>query len=82
MLGGKSWDEWIVQYSQSHQHPINRICHTIGIPLIAISLPLFLVALFVAGFVPFPDRSRRRDQVDVRRRPRNFRQQGVRGQDR
>ncbi len=54
MLGGKSWDEWIVQYGQSHQHPINRICHTIGIPLIAISLPLFLVELFVAGFWPIP----------------------------
>ncbi|NNG15376.1 MAG: DUF962 domain-containing protein [Gemmatimonadales bacterium] len=49
MLGGKSWEEWIAQYGQSHQHPINRICHTIGIPMIAVSLPLFLVAIVVPG---------------------------------
>jgi hypothetical protein len=24
MLGGRSWDEWIAQYSGSHQHPVNR----------------------------------------------------------
>ena len=54
MLGGKSWNEWIAQYSLSHQHPINRICHTIGIPMIAVSLPLFLVAILVPGFWPIP----------------------------
>ena len=53
-LGGKSSDEWIAQYGQSHQHPVNRFCHTIGIPLIAVSVPLFLVALFVPGFWPLP----------------------------
>jgi uncharacterized membrane protein YGL010W len=54
MLGGRSWDEWIAQYATSHQHPINRFFHTLGIPLIALSLPLFGVALFVAGFWPVP----------------------------
>ncbi|TFG53689.1 MAG: DUF962 domain-containing protein [Gemmatimonadales bacterium] len=54
MLGGKSWNEWIAQYSLSHQHPINRVCHTIGIPLIAVSLPLFLVAIAVPGVWPIP----------------------------
>jgi uncharacterized membrane protein YGL010W len=54
MLGGKSWDEWIRFYSRSHQHPVNRLCHTFGIPLIVLSLPLFLVALFVPGFWPLP----------------------------
>jgi len=49
MLGGRSWDEWIAQYARSHQHPINRICHTLGIPLIVLSLPLFLVSLWVGG---------------------------------
>ncbi|HET9133381.1 MAG TPA: DUF962 domain-containing protein [Gemmatimonadales bacterium] len=44
MLAGRSWDDWIAQYATSHQHPINRLCHTIGIPLIALSLPLFVVA--------------------------------------
>jgi uncharacterized membrane protein YGL010W len=50
MLGGKSWDEWISQYAKSHQHPINRLCHTVGIPLIAASVPLLVAAFFVTGF--------------------------------
>ncbi|HEY7912653.1 MAG TPA: DUF962 domain-containing protein [Blastocatellia bacterium] len=49
MLAGKPWDEWIAQYAKSHQHPVNRTCHTIGIPLIAASIPLFLLGLFVPG---------------------------------
>jgi uncharacterized membrane protein YGL010W len=48
-LGGRSWEEWIRQYGQSHQHPLNRLCHTLGIPLIALSLPLFIAALVVPG---------------------------------
>ena len=48
-LGGRSWDEWITRYGRSHEHPVNRVCHTIGIPLIALSLPLFLAALVVPG---------------------------------
>lgn len=45
MMGGKSWDEWIAEYSRSHQNPVNRACHTLGIPLIALSIILFIVAL-------------------------------------
>ncbi|TAK15097.1 MAG: DUF962 domain-containing protein [Acidobacteria bacterium] len=55
-------EEWIEKYGHSHQHPVNRWCHTFGIPMIAISLPLALVAvpfgywqipvaLFVAGWI-------------------------------
>jgi len=54
MLAGRSWDEWISQYAQSHQNTVNRLCHTLGIPLIALSIPLFLVALFARGFWPVP----------------------------
>jgi uncharacterized membrane protein YGL010W len=46
MFAGKTWDEWVVQYAKSHQHPINRFCHTVGIPLIAVSFPLFVAAFF------------------------------------
>ncbi len=53
-LGGKSWDEWIAQYATSHRNPVNRICHTIGIPLIALSIPLFLVGIWVPGFWRIP----------------------------
>lgn len=47
MLGGRSWDTWIAQYAESHRHPVNRATHTVGIPLIAASVPLLLAAPFV-----------------------------------
>ncbi len=52
MLGGRPWSEWIAQYSQSHQHPVNRFCHTLGIPLIALSIVLGIVAIFVSSLWP------------------------------
>ena len=50
MLAGRSWDEWIARYSNSHRHPINRACHSFGIPLIVVSLLVAVVAFFVRGF--------------------------------
>lgn len=50
MLAGKTWDEWIAQYAKSHQHPVNRVCHTIGIPLIAASLPLLVLGFIASVF--------------------------------
>jgi uncharacterized membrane protein YGL010W len=49
MMGGRSWDDWIAQYATSHQHPVNRLCHSLGIPLIVLSLALGVVSLGVAG---------------------------------
>jgi uncharacterized membrane protein YGL010W len=46
VLGQKSWDEWIAQYAASHQHPINRACHTVGIPMIAVSLLIAPIAIW------------------------------------
>jgi uncharacterized membrane protein YGL010W len=46
MLGNRTWEQWIVQYEGSHRHPVNRACHTVGIPAIALSIlltPLLLV---------------------------------------
>jgi uncharacterized membrane protein YGL010W len=63
MLGGRSSEQWIAQYSSSHQHPINRACHTLGIPTILLSVVVFLggffshrlwiyaLALFVTGWI-------------------------------
>jgi uncharacterized membrane protein YGL010W len=53
-LGGKSWDVWIEQYAGSHQNAVNRLCHTIGIPLIALSIPWLIVALAVGGAWQIP----------------------------
>lgn len=44
MLGNKPWSEWVHDYERSHLHPLNRRCHAVGIPMIALSLPLFLMA--------------------------------------
>jgi uncharacterized membrane protein YGL010W len=54
MMGGRSSEEWVAQYAESHQHPVNRMCHTFGIPLIAASLPLFVAAVWVPGLWPAP----------------------------
>lgn len=54
MLAGKPWEYWIAQYAESHRHPVNRFCHTLGIPMIAASLVLFVVALFVEGLWLLP----------------------------
>ncbi len=54
MLGNRPMSDWIARYALSHQHPLNRACHTIGIPLIALSIPLFVLAPFVHGLWPVP----------------------------
>lgn len=63
MLGGRTSEQWIAQYSQSHQNPVNRLCHTFGIPTILLSLGVAVagffqhrlwwlaLALFVAGWI-------------------------------
>lgn len=48
-LGNRSMDEWVAQYATSHQNPVNRFCHTIGIPLIAISIPVLVASIWLAG---------------------------------
>jgi len=46
MLGNRTSAEWIAQYATSHQHPVNRACHTLGIPTILVSITLFPAAIF------------------------------------
>ncbi|MEO8214405.1 MAG: DUF962 domain-containing protein [Myxococcales bacterium] len=47
LMSQRSWDDWITEYARSHTHPVNRLCHTIGIPMIAVSLIVFAVGLVV-----------------------------------
>jgi uncharacterized membrane protein YGL010W len=49
MLGNRTSEEWIAEYASGHTHPINRACHTIGIPMIALSILVAVAALFVGG---------------------------------
>lgn len=47
LMSSRTWHDWLAQYAASHQHPINRACHTVGIPLVVISLlsaPVFWLA--------------------------------------
>jgi len=63
MLCNRTSEQWIAQYSRSHQHPMNRLCHTLGIPTILLSFAVALaavlqhrlwivaLALFVIGWI-------------------------------
>src|ERR1051326_7780516 len=46
MLGPYSSEQWFARYERSHQHPVNRLCHTYGIPTILVSLVVFLAGFF------------------------------------
>ena len=48
MFFGKTCEEWIRLYERSHKHPVNRVCHTLGIPLIVFSAPVFVAIVFWA----------------------------------
>jgi len=49
--------DFLANYKAKHQHPLNRLTHSIGIPMIVVSLPLFFfnwrwaLALFILGWV-------------------------------
>ncbi len=51
MMGGRSWEEWLREYAAGHQHPINRATHTVGIPMVALSIAL--APLAALGLVPW-----------------------------
>ena len=44
-------------YRAKHKHPMNKLCHSVGIPMIVISLPVFFfnwrwaATLFVVGWI-------------------------------
>jgi len=49
MLGNRPATDWIAQYSESHQHPVNRMLHTFGIPMIVVS-----IVAGIAGQIAMP----------------------------
>ncbi len=44
-MGGRTNEQWIAQYASSHKHPVNRACHTFGIPTIVVALALFVISI-------------------------------------
>jgi uncharacterized membrane protein YGL010W len=47
LLSSRSWQDWVAQYAESHQHPVNQVCHQLGIPLIVGSLLALPPAMFL-----------------------------------
>ena len=50
MLEPTTRAELIRQYERSHQHPLNRLCHRFGIPMILGSFLIALLAWFDVRF--------------------------------
>ena len=50
-------DSFVDNYKARHRHPLNKLSHTMGIPMIVVSLPLFFfswrwaLALFIVGWM-------------------------------
>ena len=50
-------ESFIENYKAKHTHPVNKLTHTIGIPMIVFSLPLFFfnwrwaLGVFVVGWM-------------------------------
>ena len=50
-------ESFIENYKAKHRHPLNRLTHSFGIPMIVVSLPLLFfswrwaLALFVVGWI-------------------------------
>ena len=50
-------DSFVENYKAKHRHALNRLSHSIGIPLIVVSVPLFFfnwrwaLALFIVGWL-------------------------------
>lgn len=45
--------DWVGEYAQSHRHPVNRACHSFGIPMIVVSLLLGLGTIYVGPLWPW-----------------------------
>ena len=50
-------ESFLDNYKAKHKHPLNKLCHSVGIPMIVLSLPLFLfnwrwaLTVFVFGWI-------------------------------
>jgi uncharacterized membrane protein YGL010W len=54
IMGNRTSEQWVAEYAQGHTNSVNQACHAVGIPMIAASVPLFVVALFAGGFWRVP----------------------------
>lgn len=47
MPESRTREQWLAAYAASHQHPVNRACHTLGIPAVVVSLGLGVASLLM-----------------------------------
>ena len=48
----EEWSDLMAQYKADHQDPRNQFCHSIGIPMIAASIPLGVSIVGLPAAVP------------------------------
>lgn len=53
MPWNRTWDDWIAEYATSHQNPVNRFLHTLGIPAIVLSIIGLITSIFISGLWPY-----------------------------
>lgn len=51
LFSTRTWDDWISEYAQAHRHPVNRACHTVGIPMIALSIVVAAASIVAPGLL-------------------------------
>lgn len=49
MTARKTLDDWLAEYAQSHQHPVNRAIHTVCVPAILFAIVALLWSVHVFG---------------------------------
>lgn len=52
LFSTRTWNDWIAEYELAHRHPVNRVCHSFGIPLVASSVALAPVSIAVPVLRP------------------------------
>jgi uncharacterized membrane protein YGL010W len=52
LMRPRTGQQWLTEYADSHRHPINRFCHTIGIPLVLGGVLLGVASLLASWLWP------------------------------
>lgn len=52
LFSTRSMQDWILEYERGHRNPKNRFCHSFGIPIVATSVALAPVSIFVPALRP------------------------------
>jgi uncharacterized membrane protein YGL010W len=53
VFGRRPIETWVSEYERSHQHPVNRLCHALAIPLIVLSVGLGGLSVLVHRLWPW-----------------------------